>query len=126
MSKRTPFVSREWRMYLNDMIGCAELAFVFSKDLNADTFTAKSMAYEATLRQIELMGEAAGHIPADVQNAASDIPWREMIALRNRLAHGYFAIDKDVLWNLLNDDLPLTLDGLIRLRNSLAQGTDNE
>jgi uncharacterized protein with HEPN domain len=49
-----------------------------------------------------------------------------MIALRNRLAHGYFSIDKDVLWNLLKDDLPLTLDGLIRLRNSLAQGTDNE
>lgn len=126
MSKRTPYVSREWRMYLNDMIRCAELAFVFSKDLDAGTFTAESMAYEATLRQIELMGEAAGHIPADVQNAALDIPWREMIALRKRLAHGYFAIDKDVLWNLLKDDLPLTLNGLLRLRDSLVQGTDNE
>ena len=116
-----PSVSREWMMYLNDMIEGAELAQSFASGLKDDAFVPKQMAYEAILRQLEIIGEAAGHIPSDVQSMASDIPWRDMIALRNRLAHAYFAIERDILWNLVMVELPLTRASLERLREKLRE-----
>lgn len=111
-------MSREWLMYLNDMIHCAELALSFVEGVDESRFTPDRMEYEATLRQIELMGEAAGHIPVEVQAVAIEIPWREMIGLRNRLAHAYFAVETEVLWNLVQVDLPPTLAALQRLKEN--------
>lgn len=117
--------SREWKMYLNDMIEAAELAMSFAVGLEDEAFTPKHMAYEAILRQLEIIGEAAGHIPTDIQNKAPDILWRDMIALRNRLAHAYFAIERDILWNLVTVELPLTHENLTRLRETLRQESQN-
>ena len=109
-------------MYLNDMIHCAELALSFATGLKDKSFTPNHMAYEAIVRQLELIGEAAGHIPTDVQSQAMEIPWRDMMALRNRLAHAYFAVETEILWNLIQEELPLTLERLIRLRKELLPG----
>ncbi len=114
-------MSREWLMYLNDMIPCAELALSFAEGVDESRFTPDKMEYEAILRQFELMGEAAGHIPAEVQAPATDIPWREMIGLRNRLAHAYFAVETDALWNLTQVDLPPTLAALQRLKENIVR-----
>lgn len=63
------------------------------------------MRYDATLRNLELIGEAATHVPADIRAMASDVPWRIVIALRNRLIHGYLGIDDDTVWNIVRDDV---------------------
>jgi len=58
------------------------------------------MTYNATLRNLELIGEAATRIPQSVRNAAVQIPWRQIVATRNRLIHAYLGInnDNDTLW----------------------------
>ncbi len=63
------------------------------------------MRYDATLGDLELIGEAATHVPADVRATAPDVPWRMVIAVRNRLIHGYLGIDDDTLWSIVRDDL---------------------
>lgn len=73
------------------------------------------MRYDATLRNLELIGEAATHVPADVRDAAADVPWRLIIAVRNRLIHGYLGIDDDTLWSIVNDDLTPLRAALARL-----------
>lgn len=80
---------REWRFYLDDMI-----------------------------RNLELIGEAATHIPDEVRNANPDIPWRMVIATRNRLIHGYLGIDNDTLWSLVQDSVPELLAQLEHLRST--------
>ena len=55
---------------------------------------------------LELIGEAATHIPDDIRVAYSEIPWRMVIATRNRLIHGYLGIDDDTLWSIIHDDVP--------------------
>jgi uncharacterized protein with HEPN domain len=57
-------------------------------------------------RFIEIIGEAASRISAARQAAAPVIPWRQIVGMRNRLIHGYGSVDRNVLWDVVHDDLP--------------------
>lgn len=61
---------------------------------------------DAVVRNIEIIGEAAANIGTEYQRQYSDIPWNEMKAIRNILAHEYFGIDKEIIWKTIQDDLP--------------------
>ena len=87
---------REWRFYIEDMIGFCERVQNFTRDITREEFWTEPMRYDATVRNIELMGEAATHVPAAIRQAAKDILWRMVIATRNQLIHGYVGIDDDV------------------------------
>ncbi|HMA85694.1 MAG TPA: DUF86 domain-containing protein [Desulfosalsimonadaceae bacterium] len=97
---------REWRFYLDDMIGFAEKVLAYTEGLDQAGFEVSGMTYDATLRNLELIGEAATHIPEDVRAAHPEIPWRMVIATRNQLIHGYLGIDNDTLWSIIQDDVP--------------------
>lgn len=103
---------REWRFYIDDMIGFCRKVQTYTKDLDAGTFGASGLNYDATLRNIELIGEAATHVPESVRLAHPAIAWRKVIATRNRLIHGYLGIDNDVLWSIVETDIPLLLKQL--------------
>jgi len=60
----------------------------------------------ALTRLVEIIGEAAARVSAQTREQYTDIPWIEMIGLRNRLIHGYDAVDLDILWDILHEDLP--------------------
>ena len=57
-------------------------------------------------RFVEIIGEAANGVSSSRQDSLPDVPWRQIIAMRNRLIHGYIAVDYDVLWDIVRDDLP--------------------
>ena len=60
----------------------------------------------------ELIGEAATHVPARVRQAYPGIEWQRIVATRNRVAHAYLGIDDDVIWDIIQTDLPELLDAL--------------
>lgn len=60
----------------------------------------------ALTRLLEIIGEAANRVPDDVQERYPDLPWLQMIGLRNRLIHGYDNVDFDILWSIVQRDLP--------------------
>jgi uncharacterized protein with HEPN domain len=62
-----------------------------------------------------LIGEAATHVPTDVREAHPSVPWRQVIATRNRLIHGYLGIDNDTLWSIVSDDVGPLMDQLLAL-----------
>ena len=98
--------NREWKFYLDDMIDFAEKVLAYTERLDQPGFVANRLVYDATLRNLELIGEAATHIPEAIRNAHDEIPWRMIIATRNRLIHGYLGIDDDTLWSIIQDDVP--------------------
>lgn len=110
---------REWRFYLDDMIGFAEKALAYTNGLDQNGFVASGLNYDATVRNLELMGEAATHIPAKVRDAHPAIPWRQLIATRNRLIHSYLGIDNDTLWSIITDDIPVLLPELRKLKDQV-------
>ena len=107
---------REWRFYLDDMIGFAEKAITYTAGLDQAAFVASGLNYDATLRNLELIGEAATRIPEAVRAANPQLPWRLVTATRNRLIHGYLGIDNDILWSIIQSDIPALLPQLRELR----------
>lgn len=68
----------------------------------------------AAVRLLEMIGEGVTRLPEDVRERHPDVPWREMVALRNRLIHGYDDVDHDIVWRILSDELPALVERLER------------
>ena len=113
--------ARDWRLYVRDMIEFGEKVLSYTNGLDQATFIADGRTYDATLRNLELVGEAATHIPRAVRDAHPEIEWREIIATRNRVAHGYMGMDEDVIWDIIQTDIPDLLPALRSLLNSACE-----
>ncbi|HNT58061.1 MAG TPA: DUF86 domain-containing protein [Syntrophales bacterium] len=107
----------EWRFYLDDMIDFTMKVLANTNGLDQTGFVASGITYDATLRNLELIGEAATHIPEEVPVAHPEIPRRMIIATRNRLIHGYLGVDDDTLWSIIQDDVPELLPQLKALKD---------
>jgi len=110
--------AREWRFYVDDMIVFAEKVLGYTSGLDQQTFVTNGLVYDATLRNLELIGEAATRVPEDVRSAHPEVPWRLIVATRNRLIHSYLGIDNDTLWSIVITDVPALLPVLRALRRS--------
>lgn len=111
---------REWRFYLDDMIGFAEKVVAYTDRLDQAGFIASGLNYDAAIRNLELIGEAATHVPDAIRAANPQIPWRLIIATRNRLIHGYLGIDNDTLWSIIRGDIPAVLPHIRALKINSA------
>ena len=60
----------------------------------------------AVMRQLEIIGEATKRLSEEFRRVHPDLPWREMAATRDRLVHGYFTVKLDIVWNVVEKDLP--------------------
>ena len=111
---------RHWRCYLADMIEfCERILYYTSGIRDQASFLADERTYDATLRNLELIGEAARHVPASVREPHVEIPWRDIVGMRNQLAHGYLGIDDDIVWHAVHIDVPVLLRSLRRLSQEL-------
>jgi uncharacterized protein with HEPN domain len=107
------------------MIDFAERVIAYTRDLDQAGLVADRLHYDATIRNLELIGEAATHVPETVREEHKDIPWRLVIATRNRLIHGYLGIDNDTLWSIVQQDVPALLPKLRALNASEPGRTPN-
>ena len=114
--------SRPWRLYVQDMIEFGAKVLSYTERMDRETFISDERTYDAVLRNIELVGEAAAHVPDCVRDAHPEIEWRRIVATWNRVAHGYLGIDDDVVWDVIQTDIP---DLLPKLRRLLAFASDH-
>lgn len=112
---------RAWHFYVDDMLAFVQKAMEYTADLDRARFSADSLRRDATLRNLELLGEAASRIPSTIRAVHGDIPWRQMIATRNRLIHAYLGIDDDVVWSIVRDELPPLQERLQALRDAVVK-----
>jgi len=110
---------REWRFYVDDMIGFAERVLAYSDGFNQQDFVASGLNYDATIRNLELIGESAMHIPDVVRIAHPQVAWRQIVATRNQLIHAYLGIDNDILWSIIQQDVPTLLEQLEGIKRRL-------
>lgn len=69
----------------------------------------------ALTRLLEVIGEAASRVPTEIRSKHSNVPWSQVIGLRNRLIHAYDQIDQEVLWEIISEDLPALYQQLEKL-----------
>ena len=113
---------REWRFYVQDMIEFCGRVQEYTAGLDQATFVASKITYDATLRNLELIGEAATHVPEEVCKAHPEIDWRGIIGTRNRLAHGYLSISDKIIWNIIQDIIPELSPALRNLLEATSEG----
>ncbi len=80
--------SRAWQFYLDDMLKFSQRVVIYTRGFDHDRFVESGLTYDATLRNLELIGEAASRVPTDAQIQMPQIAWRQIIATRNRVVHG--------------------------------------
>jgi uncharacterized protein with HEPN domain len=108
--------AREWRLYRDDMLRFAAKVLQYTQGLTQAGFVGNPLVYDATLRNLELIGEAATKIPDAVRQHSPAIPWRQIAATRNRLIHGYLGIDDDTIWSIVERDIPALVAHLQQMR----------
>jgi len=74
--------------------------------LDRDAFLNDEKTIDSVVRNLEIIGEAANRLPENFRTQHSEIEWRKIIGLRNRVVHGYFNIDIEIVWEILQKDLP--------------------
>jgi uncharacterized protein with HEPN domain len=103
-------MSRVYLDYLQDMRDNARKAIDFSAGLNYEAFSRDEKTIYAVIRAVEVIGEAATNIPEDIRSHYAEIPWREIKGMRNKLVHQYFGINMEVVWQTIQEDLPMIIN----------------
>ncbi len=108
-------------MYVDDnerlrhMLDAAMQAHEFVSTKHRNDIDSDPMLLFALLKALEIIGEAARGISNEFKETYPEIPWIEIIGMRNRLIHGYFDIEHDVVWDTVINDIPILIDQLKKL-----------
>jgi uncharacterized protein with HEPN domain len=94
------------------MIDAAEEALFFVADSSAEDFSKNRMLILSVIKEIEIIGEAATKISEITKRKYVEIPWQDIVGMRNRLIHGYFDVDVKLVWNTVKNNLPALLESL--------------
>ena len=88
------------------MLDSIEAILDFVKDKTRINLSESRLLSSAIARELEILGEAAGKTSQELQDRYPELPWRQVIGMRNRLIHAYFDIDYDIVWKTIHQSLP--------------------
>ena len=97
---------RDNTILLEDISEALSSIFEYTANQTFEEFKNKKMVRDAVYRNFEIIGEAANRLTDEFINSYSEINWHKVIGLRNRIIHGYFDIDDEIIWNIILNDLP--------------------
>ena len=117
---------RAYSVYVGHIRDAIQRALQFTAGLNQDQFTADQRTIYATVRALEIVGEAAKRVPDQIRALDSTIPWRTMAGTRDVMIHRYDEVDLAEVWNIVHGDLEEMLPRLERLQRLLEQREDEE
>lgn len=114
-------MSREWHFFLEDMIESCQKVMSYTEGMAYDEFTNNDLTYDAVVRNLEIIGEAAKNVPDNIRQEMPSIEWRKVCGLRDIIAHAYFGIDNEILWDVISNKLPDLVNDLKNHKKSLDE-----
>ncbi|WP_445474194.1 HepT-like ribonuclease domain-containing protein [Methanococcoides methylutens] len=93
-------------VFIRHILDSIEKIEAFTYNKTEDDFFSDVQLQDATIRRIEIIGEASKNIPEEFKRQYQEIPWSEMARTRDKLIHGYFGVDLELTWDIIAHDLP--------------------
>jgi len=111
----TPRSERTYLDYLQDILDAAQSAQEFTQGMDAEAFMADKRTHFAAVRALNIIGEAARHLPLSLRDRYPQVPWREVTGMRDKLSHDYFGVDLRRVLETVRCDLPALCDVVARM-----------
>jgi uncharacterized protein with HEPN domain len=97
---------RDYKLYLEDLLEAITKIEIYTEDTSFEDFKNNSLLVDAVLHNLEIIGEAAKHIPESIRVKYPKVEWRKISGLRDVVAHEYFGISMEIVWDILRNKLP--------------------
>ncbi len=99
-------MSKNFTIYLNDIREAVNSIEIFVEGMTFEEFKNDDKTSSAVIRKFEIIGEATKNIPEDIRNQHSQIPWKEIAGMRDKLIHAYSEVDLKLVWMTIKQRLP--------------------
>ncbi len=100
-------MSRDEGLYLEDVQAACELVGKFTRGMSYDDFIQDDRTYHATLRNLEIIGEAVKNISDETKTKYPQVKWRKIAGFRDIVAHDYFGVSDEIVWDVIQNEIPL-------------------
>ena len=98
--------NKDTGVFLTHILESIELIEIYVKDMDKQAFLSDIEAQDASMRRLEIIGEACKNIPADFRKSHPVIPWKKIAGLRDVLIHEYFGADLGLVWSVIHNRIP--------------------
>ena len=98
-------MSRNLKLYLNDIEISINKIQKYTQGMDKETLLKNDLTFDAVVHNLQIIGEATKNIPPDIKVKYPQVPWRNIVGLRNIIAHTYFSLDEDILWDIVQNEL---------------------
>ena len=115
-------MKRDVSLYLSDIVQNMDDAIEYVKEMTYEQFVKDSRTVKAVVRSIEIIGEAAKHVPEEIRVKNPSIPWKNMAGMRDKCIHDYSGVDHETVWYVVKDDIPVIRPKIADLAEKIRAG----
>jgi len=108
-------MSRDYRLFLDDIQESCAKILRYTQGLTFEQFVRDDKTFDAVVRNLTTVGEAVKHVPDEVRLCYPQVDWRKIGGLRDILVHEYFGIDEDILWDIVQHQIPVLFEQVERI-----------
>lgn len=114
-------MNRHPQFYLDDILAAATSIIKFVEGMSEDNFKEDDKTSSAVIRKFEIIGEAVRQLPQSLKDQHPELPWKDIAGMRDRLIHGYFGVDYDLVWQTIHNRLPDLIEKVEAIKAGLSE-----
>lgn len=117
-------MSRDCRLYLDDILECCDRVQEYTKGYSFDQFSSDTKTIDAVVRNLEIIGEAVKNLPPELLEIRPEIEWRQIARFRDTVIHRYFGVRLPIVWNILKSEIDILRNAVQELLAHAPEGDD--